>query len=75
MPKRRLGGVLVYHTKTVAQLVHRCFTAHRKGTLPSGAHYFVISDNTYNIFDIETPRSEVGYDPEYNAESFFGQSR
>ena len=47
----------------------------RNGTLPSGAHYFVISANTYNIFDIETPRSEVGYDPLHNAESFYDPAR
>ena len=63
------------HQEDAAQLVHRCFMAHRNGTLPSGAHYFVISDNTYNIFDIETPRSEVGYDPLHNAESFYDPAR
>ena len=49
----------------------RCFQAHLNGTLPSGAHYFAISDNTYNIFDIDTPKREVGYDPVHNAESFY----
>ncbi len=59
------------HQEDAARLVHRCFQAHLKKTLPSGAHYFVISDNTYNIFDIETPRRDVGYDPVHNAETFY----
>ena len=29
---------------------------------------FVISDNTYSIFDIETPRREIGYAPRHDAE-------
>ena len=57
------------HQEDAARLVHACFQSHLKGTLPSGAHYFAISDNTYNIFDIETPRREVGYDPVHNAET------
>ena len=63
------------HQEDAARLVHRCFQAHLNDTLPSGAHYFAISDNTYNIFDIDTPRSEVGYDPVHNAESFYDESR
>ena len=59
------------HQEDAARLVHRCFQAHLNGTLPSGAHYFAISDNTYNIFDIDTPKREVGYDPVHNAESFY----
>ena len=59
------------HQEDAARMVHRCFQAHLKKTLPSGAHYFVISDNTYNIFDIETPRRDVGYDPIHNAETFY----
>ena len=56
-----------------ARLVDAAFRAHRNGTLVSGAHYFVISDNTYNIFDIDTPRREVGYDPVHNAETYYRQ--
>ena len=59
------------HQEDAARLVHACFQAHLKGSLPSGAHYFVISDNTYNIFDIETPRRQVGYDPVHNAETYY----
>ena len=59
------------HQEDAARLVHRCFQAHLNDTLPSGAHYFVISDNTYNIFDIDTPRQEVGYDPIHNAETYY----
>ncbi|MBT4978008.1 MAG: NAD(P)-dependent oxidoreductase [Gemmatimonadetes bacterium] len=59
------------HQEDAARLVHRCFEAHLNNTLPSGAHYFAISDNTYNIFDIETPRTEVGYDPVHNAETYY----
>lgn len=59
------------HQEDAAQLVHACYQCHGNGTLPSGAHYFVISDNTYNIFDIETPRQEVGYNPVHNAETFY----
>lgn len=58
------------HQEDAARLVHACFQRYLQGTLPSGAHYFVISDNTYNIFDIETPRQEVGYDPVHNAEAY-----
>ena len=59
------------HQEDAARLVHRCFKAHLNDSLPSGAHYFVISDNTYNIFDIDTPRREVGYDPVHNAETYY----
>ena len=59
------------HQEDAARLVHACYRAHRNGTLPSGAHYFAISDNTYNIFDIDTPRREVGYDPVHNAETYY----
>jgi hypothetical protein len=40
--------------------------------LRAGAHYYVISDNTYNIFDIETTKNEIGYEPIYDAESMYG---
>jgi len=43
-----------------------------QGTLKSGAHYFVVSNNTYNIFDIEIPRDEIGYVPEHDAEAWMG---
>ena len=59
------------HQEDAARLVHACFQRHCAGDLPSGAHYFAISDNTYNIFDIETPRREVGYDPVHNAETYY----
>lgn len=59
------------HQEDAARLVHACFQNHCNGTLPSGSHYFVISDNTYNIFDIETPRQEIGYDPVHNAETYY----
>ncbi len=59
------------HQEDASRLVHAAFRSHLNGTLPSGAHYFVISDNTYNIFDIETPRQEIGYDPVHNAETYY----
>ena len=59
------------HQEDAARMVHACFQSHCAGNLPSGAHYFAISDNTYTIFDIETPRREVGYDPVHNSETFF----
>lgn len=58
------------HQEDAARFVHACFTSHLEGNLPSGAHYFVISDNTYNIFDIDTPRRQIGYDPVHNAETY-----
>ena len=59
------------HQQDAAAMVHAAYTAHRSGRLPPARHYFVISDNTYNIFDIETPKKEIGYAPQHNAESFF----
>ncbi len=59
------------HQEDAARFVHACFQAHCNGRLPSGSHYFAISNNTYNIFDIETPRRELGYDPVHNAETFY----
>ena len=38
----------------------------------SGAHYYVVSDNTYNIFDIEVTRQEIGYMPIHDAETWMG---
>lgn len=62
------------HQQDAAAMVHAAYTAHLDGRLPAGRHYFVISDNTYNIFDIETPKEEIGYLPTHNAETFFRQS-
>jgi nucleoside-diphosphate-sugar epimerase len=59
------------HQQDAARFVHACHTANRTGDLPSGAHYFVVSDNTYNIFDLEIPRREIGYQPTHNAEVFY----
>jgi len=63
------------HQEDAARFVHACYQSYLNETLPSGAHYFVISDNTYNIFDIETPRQEIGYEPVHNAETFMAESR
>ncbi|MBT3606138.1 MAG: NAD(P)-dependent oxidoreductase [Candidatus Latescibacteria bacterium] len=59
------------HQEDAAQFVHACYTTYKSGTLKSGAHYFVVSDNTYNIFDIEIQRQEIGYNPVHNSESFY----
>ncbi len=59
------------HQEDAARFVHACYTSHVNGTLRSGAHYFVVSDNNYNIFDIEIPREEIGYAPIHNAEVFY----
>jgi hypothetical protein len=59
------------HQEDAALFVHAAYQSHCQGVLPSGAHYFVISDNTYNIFDMETPKEEIGYKPVHNAEAFF----
>jgi nucleoside-diphosphate-sugar epimerase len=59
------------HQEDAARFVDSCYKSHRAGTLVSGAHYFVISDNKYNIFDIETPRKEIGYAPVWDAEMFY----
>ena len=59
------------HQEDAARFVHACYTTHKNGTLPSGAHYFVVSDNTYNIFGIEIPKREIGYNPIHNAEAFY----
>ncbi len=59
------------HQQDAAAMVHAAYTAHRNGMLPPARHYFVISDNTYNIFDIQTPKEEIGYLPRHNAETFF----
>ncbi len=61
------------HQEDAARFVDACFKTHRAGTLRSGAHYYVISDNTYSIFDIETAREEIGYVPEHDAEVFYDE--
>jgi nucleoside-diphosphate-sugar epimerase len=59
------------HQEDAARFVHACFTAHRQGGLRSGAHYFAVSNNTYNIFDLATPAREIGYQPLHDAEVFY----
>ncbi len=59
------------HQEDAARLVDCCFKAHKKKTLRGGAHYFAISNNRYSIFDIETPRREVGYEPVHDSERFY----
>ena len=59
------------HQEDSARFVDGCYKTHKAGNLKSGAHYYVISDNTYSIFDIETARREVGYEPVHNAEIFY----
>jgi nucleoside-diphosphate-sugar epimerase len=59
------------HQQDAARFVHACYTTHRKGSLRSGAHYAVVSNNTYNIFDIELARREIGYEPQHDAEIFY----
>ncbi len=71
MTKERGYFALWCHQEDAARFVHACYTAHVNSTLPSGAHYFVVSDNTYNIFDIEIPKREIGYEPIHNAEQFY----
>ncbi len=60
------------HQEDSACLVDGCYRASRNITLRSGAHYYVVSDNTHNIFDIATPRQEIDYRPTHDAESFYG---
>ena len=60
------------HQEDASRLVDCCYKTHLSGKLRSGAHYFVISNNKYNIFDIETPRREIGYEPVHDSEMFFG---
>ena len=59
------------HQQDAAAMVHAAYTAYLAGNLPPARHYYVISDNTHNIFDIQTPRDEIGYMPRHNAETFF----
>lgn len=62
---------LFLHQEDAARFVHACYRTHREGNLRSGAHYFVTSNNTYNIFDLELPRQEIGYEPVHNAEDTY----
>lgn len=59
------------HQEDAARFVHSCYTTHKNGNLPPGAHYFVVSNNTYNIFDLDIPRREIGYAPTHDAEIFY----
>jgi len=59
------------HQEDSARFVDRCYKTFLDKKIRSGAHYYVISNNTYNIFDIETPKTELGYVPEYDAEIFY----
>lgn len=59
------------HQEDSARFVNACYKASRAGRLRSGAHYYVISNNTYNIFDVETPAREIGYRPVHDAEVFY----
>jgi nucleoside-diphosphate-sugar epimerase len=56
------------HQEDSARFVDGCYKTKVAGRLKSGAHYYVISDNKYNIFDIETARNEIGYEPKWDAE-------
>jgi nucleoside-diphosphate-sugar epimerase len=60
------------HREDSARFVDACYKTARAGKLRPSAHYYVISDNTYNIFDIETTRREIGYHPQHNAETMYG---
>lgn len=59
------------HQEDAARFVDSCYKTKAAGRLRSGAHYYVISDNTHNIFDIETARNEIGYAPEWDAEELW----
>lgn len=60
------------HQEDASRFVHACYTSHCNDSLRSGANYFVVSNNTYNIFDLDLPRQEIGYAPTHNAEVFYG---
>lgn len=60
------------HQEDSARFVDACYKTARAGKLRPSAHYYVISNNTYNVFDIETTKREIGYDPQHDAESFYG---
>ena len=57
------------HQEDSARFVDACFKTSQTGNLRPGAHYYVISNNTYNIFDIETTETEIGYRPTHDAEA------
>jgi nucleoside-diphosphate-sugar epimerase len=59
------------HQEDSARFVDSCYKTFLNGNIRSGAHYYVISNNTYSIFDIETPKKELGYIPKYDAEIFY----
>ncbi len=59
------------HQEDAARFVDSCYRTSKSGGLRSGAHYYVISNNSHNIFDIETPRNEIGYEPTHDAEIFY----
>ena len=59
------------HQQDAAAFVHACYHSHAQGSLRSGAHYFVTSNNTYNIFDLELPQREIGYKPQFDAEDYY----
>lgn len=75
MMKERGYFALWCHQQDAARFVHACYTTRTNGDLASGAHYFVVSDNTYNIFDLEIPRREIGYQPTHDAEMFYRAER
>jgi nucleoside-diphosphate-sugar epimerase len=60
------------HQEDSSRFVDACYKTARDGKLRPSAHYYVISDNTYNVFDIETTRREIGYEPQHNAEFIYG---
>ncbi|MDA0334336.1 MAG: hypothetical protein O2782_04145 [bacterium] len=71
MSRERGYFALWCHQEDAARFVHACYATYKNGDLPRGAHYFVVSANTYNIFDLEIPRREIGYQPTHNAEVFY----
>jgi hypothetical protein len=62
------------HQEDSARFIDACLKTAQAGKLRPSAHYYVISDNTYSVFDIETTRREIGYNPQHDAESFYGES-
>jgi nucleoside-diphosphate-sugar epimerase len=75
MSEERGYFALWCHQEDASRFVHACYTSHSSGDLPPGAHYFVVSNNTYNIFDLDIPRREIGYQPTHNAEIFYDKKR
>ena len=63
------------HQEDSARFVDACYQTFLEGGLPSGAHYFVISNNKYKFFDLETPKREIGYEPQHDAEVQGGFAR